>query len=126
MIIGVPAHELLSFESDKVQEYNIKVAIHNHGTGDKNYPSPESVMEKIRGLDKRIGLCMDIGHTQRIGEDPATEAKKYFDRLLDVHMKDVDKAAKEGETIVIGQGVIDIPAFLKVLVEKKYQGVVSF
>ncbi len=126
VIIGVPAHELLPYVNDKVKEYNIKVAIHNHGPGDKNYPSPESVMEKIRGLDKRIGLCMDIGHTQRIGEDPATEAKKYFDRLLDVHMKDVDKAAKDGKTVIVGRGVIDIPAFLKVLVQKKYQGVVSF
>ncbi len=126
VIIGVPAHELLPYVNDKVKKYDIKVAIHNHGPGDKQYPTPESVIEKVKNLDKRIGLCMDIGHTQRSGEDPAEEAKKYFDRLLDVHMKDVDKAAKDGKTVVVGRGVIDIPAFLKVLVHKKYQGVVSF
>lgn len=126
VIIGVPAHELLPYVDQKVKEYDIKVAIHNHGPGDKNYPSPESIIENIKHLDKRIGLCMDIGHTMRMGEEPATEAKKYFDRLLDVHMKDVDKPVKDGKTVVVGQGVIDIPAFLKVLVQKKYQGVVSF
>lgn len=126
VIIGVPAHELLPYVDQKVKEYDIKVAIHNHGPGDKKYPTPESIIVKIGNLDKRIGICMDIGHTMRSGKNPATEAKKYFDRLLDVHMKDVNKAAKDGETVIVGQGVIDIPAFLKVLVHKKYQGIVSF
>jgi sugar phosphate isomerase/epimerase len=117
---------LLPYVDQKVKEYDIKVAIHNHGPGDKNYPSPESIIEKIKHLDKRIGLCMDIGHTMRMGEEPAAEAKKYFDRLLDVHMKDVDKPVKDGKTVVVGRGVIDIPAFLKVLAQKQYQGVVSF
>ena len=69
---------------------------------------------------------MDIGHTQRIGLDPATEAEKYFDRLLDVHIKDVDKSTPEGDTVEIGRGVIDIPKFLSVLIKNKYTGVVSF
>ena len=114
VIVGVPAHELLPYVEKKVKEYDIKLAIHNHGPGDKQYPSPISIIEKVKDLDKRIGLCMDIGHTMRIGEDPAGDAKKYFDRLHDVHMKDVTKAAKDGKTVIVGQGVIDIPAFLKV------------
>jgi len=126
VIVGVPAHELLPYVDKKVKEFDIKLAIHNHGPGDKQYPSPKSIIEKVKDLDKRIGLCMDIGHTMRIGEDPAGDAKKYFDRLHDVHMKDVNKAAKDGETVIVGQGVIDIPTFLKVLVHKKYQGIVSF
>ena len=125
VIIGVPQHELLPLVDKKVKEYNIKVAIHNHGPGDDLYPSPESIYEKVKGFDKRIGICMDIGHTRRIGLDPASDAKKYADRLHDVHIKDVSAAKPEGETVEIGRGVIDIPAFLKTLDKIKYDGVVS-
>ncbi len=63
VIIGVPAPELLPLVNKKVKQYDIKVAIHNHGPGDKIYPTPASAYERIKGLDKRIGLCNDIGHT---------------------------------------------------------------
>ncbi len=126
VIIGVPKHELLNLTEKKVIETGIKVAIHNHGPGDDMYPSPESVYEKVKNRDPRLGLCMDIGHTQRIGLDPSIEAKKYFDRLLDVHLKDVDKSDAQGETLEIGRGVIDIPGFLKVLRDNNYEGIVSF
>ena len=125
-IIGVPLYDLLDLVERKVKETNIQVAIHNHGPGDDVYPSPESVINKIRGRDKRIGLCMDIGHTQRLGLDPADEAEKYFDRLLDVHLKDVDKSTADGETLEIGRGIIDVPKFLNVLLKKKYTGIASF
>ena len=126
VIVGVPEHELLEYTNDKIKQYDIKVAIHNHGPGDDKYPSPESIYEKIKDLDPRFGLCMDIGHTQRIGVDPTDAAKKYFSRLFDIHIKDVDKAKEDGKTVEIGRGVIDIPKFLKLLVDRRYEGVVSF
>jgi len=125
VIIGVPQHELLPLVDQKVKDHDIKVAIHNHGPGDDLYPSPESIYEKVKDFDQRIGICMDIGHTKRIGLDPASDAKKYADRLHDVHIKDVSAAEPEGETVEIGRGVIDIPAFLKALVKINYAGVVS-
>ncbi len=125
VIIGVPSHELLPLVDKKVKEYDIIVAIHNHGPGDKVYPSPKSVYDKVKNLDKRIGLCMDIGHTQRIGVDPSDAAKKYKDRLFDVHIKDVTMSTPEGKTCEVGRGVIDIPKFLKTLKKIKYSGVVS-
>jgi inosose dehydratase len=126
MIIGVPSHPLLPLVNKKVQEYDIRLAIHNHGPGDEVYPSPESVYNRIKDLDKRIGLCIDIGHTQRIGLDPAKMALKYADRLYDIHIKDVTGSTKDDKTLEIGRGVIDIPAFLKTLVKINYQGVVAF
>ena len=126
IIIGVPNHELLNMVNEKVDEYNIKVAIHNHGPGDKLYPTPESAYARIKNLDLRIGLCIDIGHTQRAGVDPSESAMKFADRLHDVHIKDVTAATKEGGTIEIGHGVIDIPKFLKTLIELYYKGSVSF
>ena len=126
MIIGAPNHELLQLVNKKVQEYDIQLAIHNHGPGDEIYPSPQSVYERIKVLDTRIGLCIDIGHTTRYGLDPIIETEKYADRLLDVHIKDVSAASAEGSTIEMGCGVIDIPGYLKTLLKINYQGVASF
>ncbi len=125
MIIGVPNHELLELVNKKVREYNIQVAIHNHGPGDERYPTPESVYKKIIDLDLRIGLCLDIGHTQRSGINPSDSAVKYADRLLDVHFKDVSASTKEGGTVEVGRGVIDIPQFIKTLLKIKFSGIAS-
>jgi sugar phosphate isomerase/epimerase len=126
VIIGVPAHDLLPLVNEKVKEFNIKVAIHNHGPGDNQYSSPDDVYEKIKDLDNRLGLCLDIGHTFRIGQDPVTMLKKYKDRLYDVHFKDIDKSAEDGENIECGRGVMDLPPVLQVLQEINYDGIVAF
>ena len=126
MIIGVPEHEFLPMVEKKVKEYDIIVAIHNHGPGDKRFPTPESVYDKIKDMDKRMGLCLDIGHTMRMGIDPSVPAEKYFDRLYEIHIKDETEAAPSGSTVEIGRGVIDIPKFLKTLIRLNYKGTVSF
>lgn len=126
VIIGVPKPELLKLVNKKVQEYDIKVAIHNHGPGDKTYPTPASAYEKIKNLDKRIGLCNDIGHTQRAGVDPSVSAERFADRLLDVHIKDVSAATAKGREVEVGRGVIDIPKFVGTLLKINYSGIVAF
>jgi len=125
VIIGVPNYELLPLVEKRVKETDIKLAIHNHGPGDEVYPSPDNVYEKVRNLDSRVGLCIDIGHTFRIGQDPAAKARQYADRLHDVHLKDVDRADAEGKSLEIGRGIMDIPAFIRTLQEIKYAGVVG-
>lgn len=126
VIIGVPAYDLLERVNKKVQEYDIKLAIHNHGPGDDVYASPTTAYDKVKNLDPRMGLCMDIGHTQRIGEDPATLAEKYQDRLFDVHLKDVTTSTGDGVPQEVGRGVIDISGFLRTLEKINYDGVVAF
>lgn len=125
MIVGVPNHEFLPLVDKKVKEYDIKLAIHNHGPGDDVYKSPTNAYELIKTLDKRIGLCIDIGHVVRIKEDPAALALKYKDRLFDCHLKDENKAEADGTPVEIGRGVIDIPAFLKVMVKIGFKGNLS-
>jgi sugar phosphate isomerase/epimerase len=126
VIVAAPTPEMLSLVDEKVKKYDIRVAIHNHGPTDKHFPTPESAYQKIRNLDQRIGLCIDIGHTVRVGADLVGSVNKYGDRLLDVHMKDVTEATPKGKEIQVGRGVIDIPGFLRALVKIKYSGVVSF
>jgi len=126
VIIGVPQPELLPLVDKKVKEYGLTVAIHNHGPGDKLYPTPETVYEKIKDLDKRIGLCNDIGHTIRAGVDPSVSIAKFADRLYDVHFKDESAATAKSDTVEVGRGVIDIPQVLRTLIKINYAGIVSF
>jgi sugar phosphate isomerase/epimerase len=126
LIIGSPVYELLPYVEQKVKEYNIRLAIHNHGPEDPEYPTPGDVYNHIKGLDSRLGLCLDIGHTQRDNIDPATAYSQYAGRIMDMHIKDVDKAAKEGKSLELGRGVIDIPALVKTLYKKGYIGYCSF
>ncbi|WP_159517186.1 sugar phosphate isomerase/epimerase family protein [Sunxiuqinia indica] len=126
IIVGVPDHELLPYVESKVKEYDIKLAIHNHGPGDKLYPSAESAYVLIKEMDPRMGLCIDIGHTKRIGRSPSEDVQNYFERIFDIHIKDVTKAAPDGSTCEIGRGVINFNQFLNDLVELGYDGVLAF
>ncbi len=126
MIIASPNPALLPLLEQKTKETGISLAIHNHGHGDRFYPTPEAAYERVKNLDRRLGLCLDIGHTVRAGVDPAGAARKFSDRLLDVHIKDVSAASPEGQTVEIGRGVIDIRSFLKTIIAINYRGVLAF
>jgi len=126
IINSSPAESQLQYINDKVQKEDIQLSIHNHGPGDKLNPTVPSIYEKIAKLDQRIGICMDIGHTVRLKRDPILDFNNCFDRIIDMHIKDVDKAEAEGDTIEMGRGVIDLPAFVRNLVTKQYKGVAAF
>jgi inosose dehydratase len=126
VIVGRPLPELLPLVDEKVRKYDIRVAIHNHGPGDKVYPTPDVAYEKVKKLDRRIGLCIDIGHTARNGVDPSRAAEQFADRLLDVHIKDIHEATAAGHGVEVGRGVLDIPTFLRTLDKIRYAGIVSF
>jgi len=125
MIIGVPYPAVLGYVEEKIKETDIKLAVHNHGPGDDLYPSAESVYDKIKNMDKRLGLCIDIGHTKRINRDPEQDVKDYFDRVFDIHIKDVTAATADGKTCIIGRGIINFPSFLKSMVELGYKGTLA-
>jgi sugar phosphate isomerase/epimerase len=126
MMVGVPDATLMGLAEQKVKETGIAMAVHNHGPNDQRFPSPESAYRLIEKMDRRMGLCIDVGHTQRLGLDPAVEVERFFDRLLDVHIKDVSSADAKGTTVEIGSGVIDIPKLLKTLVRLGYSNTIHF
>jgi hypothetical protein len=125
MIVGVPNYELLEYAEEKVKEHNIKLAIHNHGPEDKLYPSPKDIYDRIKNMDARMGLCIDIGHALRAGTLPEKAIREYKDRLFDLHIKDVNSSAKDAKAIEIGRGAIDFAAVIESLRKIKFQGVCS-
>lgn len=122
LIVGIPNHDDLKYVEQKVKETNIRYAIHNHGPEDKLYPNATSVYNHVKDLDPRIGLCFDMGHNQRDNQDPVTDLGKYSKRIFDIHLKNVTAATKDGKTCELGRGIIDIPAFVKMLRKVKYSG----
>ena len=122
MIVGAPNYELLPYVEKKVKSYDFKLAIHNHGPDNPLYPNATDIWKHVKDLDPRIGICIDIGHTTRDGEDPSVDIKRYSKRIYDIHIKDVDKPTKEGKTVEIGRGIIDIPKVVATLRKIKYSG----
>lgn len=122
MIVGAPDYELLPYVDKKIKEYDFRMAIHNHGPDNPLYPNATDIWNHIRDIDPRIGICIDIGHTTRDGQDPSADIVRYKSRIFDLHIKDVDKASKEGKTIEMGRGIINIPKVVEALRKIKYAG----
>ena len=109
-----------------VKEFDIRLAIHNHGPEDKKFPSPYDVWTAVQAYDKRIGLCIDVGHTARAKVDPAEAIRKCRERLYDCHLKDIDSTAPDGKTLEAGRGVLDLKGILRALLDVRYAHLASF
>jgi sugar phosphate isomerase/epimerase len=105
--------------------YDIKVAIHNHGPENRNWPRPQDAFAAVKSRDKRLGLCIDIGHTLRTGTDPVAACRECRDRLYDMHVKDLAVKTDRDSQVEVGRGLIDIPALFRTLIDIGYQGQVG-
>ena len=105
--------------------YDIRVAIHNHGPENKNWPRPQDAYAAVKTRDKRLGLCIDIGHTLRTGTDPVAACRECKDRLYDMHVKDLASKSDKESQVEVGRGVIDFPGLFRTLIEIGYQGQVG-
>jgi len=122
MMVCAPSHATLAEVEKLVKEFNIKAAIHNHGPEDKHFPTPQSVLDAVRKMDPRMGLCIDIGHTARTGTDFNEWIAKAGPRLLDVHVKDLRNPTQKASQCPVGDGDLPIVAMFKLLKKLNYQG----
>lgn len=122
LMVTAPEPAAFDIIEKLIVETGIKVAVHNHGPEDKNFPAPQDAYKLLKGRDKRFGLCMDIGHATRAKVDIVKTVDEVKDRLLDVHVKDLkDKNDKESQTEV-GKGALDIAGFFRALKKIGYGG----
>ncbi|HEY3861197.1 MAG TPA: sugar phosphate isomerase/epimerase [Verrucomicrobiae bacterium] len=127
-MICAPAHDAFPLVEKYVKQYGMKLAVHNHGPGDKSYPSPYDAWKAVQPFDERIGLCIDVGHAYRAGADPVEAILKCHSRLYDVHLKDslAEPGAVKDIPVEVGRGHLDIKGILGALTEVKYSRVVAF
>ena len=123
MVAGNPAASSLGDIEKLVKEYDIKFAVHNHGPEDPaGWHSPLTVLEAVKGMDPRMGCCIDIGHTMRAGTDVVEAVHKVGPRLFDMHTKDLAQADAKESQVAVGQGIMPIPEIFKALIAIKYSG----
>ncbi len=125
LIVGSPTRVVLPRVEKFVKEYNIPLAIHNHGPEDKEWPSPLDVLAAVHNMDARIGCCIDVGHTMRAGTDVVDAMRKAGPRLLDVHMKDLAKPNEKESQVAVGEGIMPIRAIFQQLITMRYKGFVD-
>lgn len=122
VIVCAPTHETLPKMEKYVKEYNIKIAVHNHGPEDHHFPTPESVLSAVKNMDPRCGLCMDVGHSARTGVDVVESIAQAGPRLLDMHIKDLKDFTDRNSQVPVGDGKMPIPAMFRQLQKMNYQG----
>jgi sugar phosphate isomerase/epimerase len=122
MITCMPTAKTLPKIEKMVKEFDIKMALHNHGKSDKNFPSPQDALKAVDGMDPRCGLCIDVGHTAEIGVDVVESIHAAGSRLLDVHIKDVSDLSNADSQVPVGEGRMPIPAIFRELKKMNYKG----
>lgn len=125
IMVCAPTHSNLGAIEKLAIKYDRKMAIHNHGPEDKFYPAPSDVIKRVKNMDPRMGLCVDVGHTVRTGADILEEIDGAWDRIYDFHVKDLTDFTSKESRVDVGDGKMPIAAIFKMLKERKYQGVVG-
>ena len=125
IVAGDPTPESLKWIERFVREYNIKIAIHNHGPEDKFFPSPFDVLKAIKDMDPRIGFCIDVGHAARANANLVEAIHATGARLYDMHIKDLANYTSRESQVAVGRGIMPIREIFEALVAIKYQGFVD-
>lgn len=122
VMVAMPSREVLPKLEKYVKQYDIKLAIHNHGPEDKNFPSPLDVLAAVKNMDPRIGCCIDVGHTMRTGTDPVEAIRKVGRRVFDIHMKDLAQGRVKESQVAVGEGIMPVRDIFRALIDIHYPG----
>ena len=124
-IVTEPPYEDFELLEKIARRYRLQVAIHNHPAPSK-YAHPEKVLEVVQGRDERLGGCVDTGHWMRTGIDPVAALRLLEGRLIDVHLKDLDRSGdKEARDVPYGLGEANIRHLLAELTRQNYAGFIT-
>jgi sugar phosphate isomerase/epimerase len=122
IVAGDPAPNALPRIEKFVKEYDICIAIHNHGPEDKIYHSPLDVLKVVGSMDPRIGCCIDVGHCVRAGTDVVEAIHTVGPRLYNMHMKDLTSFTDKDSQVAVGQGIMPVREIFEALIKLKYPG----
>jgi sugar phosphate isomerase/epimerase len=125
IVAGDPTPETLPRMEKFAKEYDIRIAVHNHGPEDKLWPSPLDVLKAVKGMDPRIGCCIDVGHTVRAGTDVVQAIHEVGPRLFNMHMKDLTNFQSKESQVAVGDGIMPVRKMFIALIAAKYQGSVD-
>src|ERR1700761_1163852 len=125
IVAGDPDPATLPHVEKFVKEYDIRIAIHNHGPEDKLWHSPLDILKAVNKMDPRIGCCIDVGHTVRAGTDVVQAIHEVGPRLFNVHMKDLTNFQSKESQVAVGEGIMPVRGIFEALIKTKYNGFVD-
>ena len=106
--ISEPPPESLDMIERLCNEFDIKLAIHNHGPKQSPiYWQPEGILKVCKGRGKRIGACPDTGYWIRSGIDPIEGIRKLGDRVLTIQPHDLSTRSEDAREVPWGTGKAD-------------------
>lgn len=119
IVLADPAPESFENLDELVKEFDIRIAIHNHGPKHR-YNKVLDVVSAVEKYDQRIGACADLGHYLRSGERPIDVIRALEGRLYGIHLKDHAEMKGNAKGVILGKGLIDVPAVMEALVAVKF------
>ena len=125
IVAGDPALETLPRIEKFIKEFDIRVAIHNHGPEDQLWRSPLDVLKAVKGMDPRIGCCIDVGHAARAGTNVVEAINEAGPRLFNLHMKDLTNFQSKESQIAVGDGIMPVRRIFEALIAMRYKGFVD-
>ena len=105
-----------SFDSlnQLVKEFDIRVAIHNHGPKHR-YNKAVDVLNAVDQYDERIGACADLGHYIRSGQGAVEVIRLLKGRLYGIHLKDFAEMQDKTHGVILGEGHLDVEGVFRSL-----------
>lgn len=109
-----PREDSLDSVEQLAADFDIRVAIHNHGPG-SSFDKVADVLSVLKDRHANLGACADLGHFIRSGEDPVRCVTLLEGRLYGIHLKDFDAPRKDAKGCILGKGMLDVPAVFRAL-----------
>lgn len=125
IVAGDPAPEALPRIEKFAKEYDIRIAIHNHGPEDRLWPSPLDVLKAVDSMDPHMGCCIDVGHAVRAGTDVVQAIHRAGPRLFNIHMKDLTNFDDKESQVAVGDGKMPVRKIFEALTSINYRGFVD-
>lgn len=125
IVAGDPSPNALSRIADAARDYDMRIAIHNHGPEDKIWHSPLDVLAAVKSMDAHMGCCIDVGHCVRAGVDVIDAIHAAGPRLFNMHMKDLANFSDKESQVAVGEGRMPLPAIFQALQAINYEGFVD-
>jgi inosose dehydratase len=126
VLVGQPVEESFPMLDDLVQEFDVKVAVHNYGPGHR-FDRIADIVKAVDRWDERIGYCLDTGHAMRSGEDPVEAVRTMGRRLHAVHLREhaaIQREPQPPETL-LGEGALDLETFCRAMRDVHFSGPLS-
>jgi len=120
VFISEPKIQDLDMIEKFCKEFNIKLAIHNHGLSlSPVYMHPEKIVELCKGRSPLIGAACDFGHWAKEGIDPLKAVKILKERVITIQMHDQSEITPNGRDVPWGTGQVQLAEIYKYLWSEK-------